>query len=278
MKNLVLTAALAASLCGLASGRAHAAMECGPMRFFAGDSGRNSVAHTSVGYDFKTGQWGIVHHMRDGRDYDRSTQYTMTNFDRTDAVLEWFGNGLSHPNIEMHGMVFLNDGRVWYKEVVYDLNAHKKVVGETVQDCGPAAAPAAPATTTASAPASNVDAVPIMIGESRAHINVMLGGRGVTMLIDTGATNSFLPADVAAQLLKSGAAVEGPLGKSQMANGEIVDTRNILVDTLTIGSHSLHIVRVGVGPVGAEPLLGFDVLSHLGKFSIDPERNQLTFN
>jgi predicted aspartyl protease len=120
--------------------------------------------------------------------------------------------------------------------------------------------------------------VPIIVQNNAAHILVTIGGRGVAMLLDTGATNAFLPASLANSLIAGGAAVETAPRRATIANGETIDVRQIMISFIIVGRHTITNVPVGVGPDNAEPLLGFDILSQIGKLTIDAANNQLQFN
>jgi predicted aspartyl protease len=123
------------------------------------------------------------------------------------------------------------------------------------------------------------DAVPIIVGDSRAYVSVMMGEHGVTMLIDSGATESLVVGPIASSLIASGAATETESSKASIADGTVIEHRNIIVKTLAIGSHTLHDVRMGVieNNENTENLLGFDILNRMGKFTIDTINAQLVF-
>ena len=85
-----------------------------------------------------------------------------------------------------------------------------------------------------------------------------------------------LPQSVAERLISSGQATEGPPTIVTYADGRKIDGRSVNVATVTIGGHVLHNVHAGVENDGAEPLLGFDALSHInGKFAINTTTSTL---
>ena len=118
--------------------------------------------------------------------------------------------------------------------------------------------------------------VPITINDRRARVPVSVGGMAITMLIDTGATSMVLTQSVADRLVSSEQATEGPPTVVTYADGRTANGRSIDVATVTIGGHVLHHVHAGVENDGAEPLLGFDALSHItGKFAINTNTSTL---
>jgi len=153
-----------AAVSAFAASQAHAAVDfnfsCGPMRFFAGDTGHAEYV-TSTDVARNGIYWTVIHHMSSGKSYSRRVQYDASDISGSNFD-EWGGVRVGHPNIVMHGVIGTDQGRVVYMEWVYDTSlpgkpgAVGKVVGHTAQDCGPASAPvsapveaAAPPTTSA---------------------------------------------------------------------------------------------------------------------------------
>jgi predicted aspartyl protease len=125
---------------------------------------------------------------------------------------------------------------------------------------------------------SPVDEVPLNVADNTMRLNVIVGGRSLTMVLDTGATHGSVPTSFGEKLLADGSAVEGPQTTVTLADNTTHKSRTIMVKSLTIGSHTVHDVRFGLEADDAEPLLGFGALSAFGKFSIDAERGVLTFS
>ena len=134
----------------------------------------------------------------------------------------------------------------------------------------------APAPTYA-APPTTSDDVPVLIGRNTIHAMVMVGGRSLGMLVDTGATNGSLPTEFADQLIRDGAATESEQEPFKMANGAIETGRTVIVNTVMIGNHTIRDVRFGVG--GDEPLLGLNALEAVSpSFKIDHDHGVLSFS
>src|SRR6516164_140260 len=95
-------AAVVAALCFAAPHGAHAELNCGPMNFAKGESGRNPVAYTTVNYD---GQWSVAHHMQNGDVYYRQNQYDIHLGLSGGNTVRWEGARQSNPDFYMKGMV-----------------------------------------------------------------------------------------------------------------------------------------------------------------------------
>jgi predicted aspartyl protease len=117
--------------------------------------------------------------------------------------------------------------------------------------------------------------VPIIVDRNEALVMVIIGGRSLGMMIDTGASLGSLPPAFADALIADGAATEGESMDFKLANGNVETNRTVVVNTVVIGSHTIHSVRFGVG--NGNPLLGFNALSAVGTFKIDPAHGVLTF-
>jgi clan AA aspartic protease (TIGR02281 family) len=133
----------------------------------------------------------------------------------------------------------------------------------------------APAPTYAAPPTR--DDVPVLVGHNTVEAMVIVGGRSLDMLVDTGATNGSLPTEFADQLIRDGAATESEQEPFKMANGAIKTGRTIIVNTVMIGNHTIHDIRFGVG--GDAPLLGLNALEAVsGSFKIDHDHGVLSFS
>jgi clan AA aspartic protease (TIGR02281 family) len=122
------------------------------------------------------------------------------------------------------------------------------------------------------------DAVPLLVMKNTAYINVLLGGRSLIMMVDTGASSGSVPTSFADTLIAEGVATEGEQGRFKLADGSIKTARTIIVANVVIGGHTIHNVEFGVAPDDAGSLLGFNALSAVGAFKIDPVRGVLTFS
>jgi clan AA aspartic protease (TIGR02281 family) len=109
------------------------------------------------------------------------------------------------------------------------------------------------------------------------RIDVELGSVTKRMLIDTGASGVSIPESVADRLLLQREAVEAESAIVTLANGSEERQRGVRILSVSIGGHVLHDIYANVAPGSSEPLLGFPVLNHVGRFTIDTNAGVLIF-
>ena len=104
-----------------------ASLTCGRAMIYIGDPGRgNPVVETEVGYTSDSvrsgsGQWSVLHTLRDGTVIDRSIQYVIVDQSNDDKT-QWSGPLMSRNNVFMVGEIrFMTaTGQPSYEEWVYD--------------------------------------------------------------------------------------------------------------------------------------------------------------
>jgi clan AA aspartic protease (TIGR02281 family) len=100
-------------------------------------------------------------------------------------------------------------------------------------------------------------------------------------LLDTGASEVQIPADVVLTLLRQKAIkVEDflPGATYSLADGSTVRSPRYTVRSLQIGSHRLTSVPASIGTLTSGPILGMSFLNRLEAFSIDTTRRVLIFH
>ena len=125
------------------------------------------------------------------------------------------------------------------------------------------------------APASGDDVPFIQIPGTGMMVMAIVGGHSLPMLVDTGAAMSSIPTALADRLIAEGHAQEAASGHMVTADGSSHYERTVIVDTLSLGSHSRSQVRVSVSD--GEALLGLPVLDATVRFTIDAQRGVLSF-
>jgi hypothetical protein len=285
-------ATVVAALYFAASHCAYAELNCGPMKFSKGESGRNPVAYTNISVE--NNQWYVAHHMQNGDVYYRQNQYNMgsvqvsARFKGNRSAMEWTGLRNSNSDFYMDGVLWASNGRWWYNEqVLY----RGKLVGDTTQDCGDvsnqppsppvvtaqaATPPPVPAPAPYTPPAS--DDVQFTLDNGAMFVSAAIGGRPVTMQVDTGANVCTVPESLANELIASGEATELQQSSSQLADGQFHTFRHISVSTLVVGNHWGKDIQMTVMPSGT-PLLSLPVLlsSGNGKFTVDAINRKIIF-
>jgi clan AA aspartic protease (TIGR02281 family) len=107
-------------------------------------------------------------------------------------------------------------------------------------------------------------------------LNVGVGDQTVTMLLDTGATNSVVTGAVADLLVRSGNARWAGEEPYSLADGSVTTVQTIVINEVRVGSHVVRNVKASVTP-NHTMLLGFSVLKAIGPFMIDTRTNELIF-
>jgi predicted aspartyl protease len=94
-------------------------------------------------------------------------------------------------------------------------------------------------------------------------------------LLDTGASNLLIPADVALTLIRAGALTSGDfIGKMpyQLADGSEGVSELVVLRQVRVGEHSARNVTAAISSLQAEPLLGQSFLSKFGTVTLDYNR------
>ena len=94
-------------------------------------------------------------------------------------------------------------------------------------------------------------------------------------LLDTGASDMVIPADIALTLIRAGALTSGDfIGKSRyrLADGSEAVSDVVSLRELQVGEHSVRNVTASISPLQGEPLLGQSFLSKFGTVTLDYKR------
>jgi gag-polyprotein putative aspartyl protease len=94
-------------------------------------------------------------------------------------------------------------------------------------------------------------------------------------LLDTGASDLVIPADVALTLIRAGALANGDfIGKSRyaLANGSEQVSDLVVIREVQVGDYSVRNVTASISPIQGEPLLGQSFLSKFGTVTLDYKR------
>jgi len=122
--------------------------------------------------------------------------------------------------------------------------------------------------------------IPIEIQGGTATVSVTLNGKlTLDFIIDSGATDVQIPADVVLTLFRTGSIVkEDFLGQQQyqLADGSTVPSPVFVIRSLKVGDKVLENVRASVASVNGSLLLGQSFLNRFNSWSVD-NRNRLLF-
>jgi hypothetical protein len=94
-------------------------------------------------------------------------------------------------------------------------------------------------------------------------------------LLDTGASDLVIPADLALTLMRAGALTSGDfIGKSRyrLASGAEEVSDLVVIREVQVGAHPVSNVTASISPPQGEPLLGQSFLSKFGAVTLDYKR------
>jgi gag-polyprotein putative aspartyl protease len=94
-------------------------------------------------------------------------------------------------------------------------------------------------------------------------------------LLDTGASDLAIPADVALTLVRAGALASGDfIGKDRytLANGSEEVREQVVIREVQVGDYAVRNVTATISPPQGEPLLGQSFLSKFGAVTLDYKR------
>jgi hypothetical protein len=143
--------------------------------------------------------------------------------------------------------------------------------------------PAAPAPpTTVTLPTSAATEVPLIEEAGTFKIPVLINGViELHFVLDSGASDVVIPADVVITLMRTGTLTESDFLGSKtyvLADGSPVPSRTFGIRTLKVGNRIIENVVGSIGDVRGDLLLGQSFLSKLNYWSIDNGRHVFMLN
>jgi predicted aspartyl protease len=130
--------------------------------------------------------------------------------------------------------------------------------------------------TRSSPPVQRPDEVQIEKLGDTYHVPVRINDTiTLPFLLDTGASDMVIPADVALTLIRAGALTSGDfIGKSRyrLADGSEAVSDVVSLREVQVGEHSVRNVTASVSSLQGEPLLGQSFLSKFGTVTLDYRR------
>jgi clan AA aspartic protease (TIGR02281 family) len=125
-------------------------------------------------------------------------------------------------------------------------------------------------------------AVPMVRDGGTFKVPVTINGQlTLEFVVDSGAADVSIPADVVMTLLRTGTITDADfLDKQtyQLADGSTVPSQRIVIHTLKIGDNTLENVVGSIAPAAGSLLLGQSFLGRFKAWSIDNQRRALILN
>jgi predicted aspartyl protease len=264
-------------------------LTCDRPQVMLGDDPRdpNPVTSVELSYVKADHAWRIFHHFQNGGVVSRTEQYAVVD-NSSSSKLQWSGSLNRNRNLHMVGEV-KPDG--YYYEWLYDRAKGDQLEMALRSKCN-VAAPKPTAETTSPMPERKVattretnvalatvkDSVPLHTTSNgeRLFIDALVGGNVVRMLLDTGAQAMQISSALAAKIVLEGQGSYGGMANFVMADGRMTKQQVLNVESVKIGTHTVHNVRAAVTD-DATPLMSFPVLNAIGAFKIDTRNNELVF-
>lgn len=256
-----------------------------PTQTMGANDGRNPVVQTMIGINGAT-SWFVDHRLQDGTIIHRADQYNMQPIPNT---VGWNGYLNKTNHLWMEGWLtnISNDSAetVIYNEALHDSAKGDAVIMRSYATCHalhdnkpkPAIKQYVPPVAPSESPVSHDSVSFTLTSKQQIIVSVGMGGWAVDMQLDTGANESSVGEDLANRLVRDGHAVAAGEGQVKLADGSVVTERRITVTAVTIGTHTVNNVTMGVVKDGVNMLLGLPVLNAIGKFTIDSANQRLTF-
>jgi clan AA aspartic protease (TIGR02281 family) len=125
---------------------------------------------------------------------------------------------------------------------------------------------------------ANADSVPLQSDGQSLNLEVGLGARTYTYMLDTGASDMTVTRSIADHLVLEGHAIRGESIPVVLADGSRHTEPTIVIDRVTVGTHTVENVVASVSSDNGMMLLGLSVLNRIGPFTVDAPHLTLTFN
>ena len=123
------------------------------------------------------------------------------------------------------------------------------------------------------------DEIPLTPTGGTYMVPVLLNGfLPIPFIVDSGAADISLPADVALTLIRTGTIEEDDyIGEARyrLGDGSVVKSSRFFLHQVKVGNHFFDHIAASVSPPESVPLLGQSLLSKIGSWSIDNERHLL---
>ncbi len=124
--------------------------------------------------------------------------------------------------------------------------------------------------------------MPLVQDEGTFAVPVTINGQlTLKFVVDSGASDVSIPADVVMTLLRTETIAEADfLGRQtyRLADGSTLPSQQFTIRSLKVGNRTLDNVIGSIAPVSGSLLLGQSFLSRFKSWSIDNERHALILN
>jgi hypothetical protein len=131
----------------------------------------------------------------------------------------------------------------------------------------------------AAAPGAQAETIQLEYNQGAYMVPVRINGQmTIPFVLDTGASDTAIPADVFMTLLRTATVKDSDfvgIGNYVMAYGSEQSSKRFLLRELRVGNHLVKNVIANVVPARGDPLLGQTFLSRLPSWTVDNARHLL---
>jgi clan AA aspartic protease (TIGR02281 family) len=272
-------AALAAS-----SANASIRLQCdAPIITTGAGTDANPIVSISVSQEGHVGgAWQIIYRLADGTAVSRSQQYHIADYSDASSS-KWKGQLRRNPNLWMVGEIFRDGASYRYREFIRDASRGGQVAMDMSARCvdDSFALPVSPRGVD-QAQIVGHETVPMLADGGTFKVPVTINGQlTLDFIVDSGAADVSIPADVVLTLVRTGTLAESDFLDSRtyrLADGSTIPSQRFLIRSLKVGDKVLENITGSVAPVAGSLLLGQSFLTRFKSWSIDNQRQALVLN
>ena len=244
----------------------------------------NPVVSISVSQEGNVGGgWQILHQLTDGTVVSRGQQYHIADYSDASST-KWKGQLRRNPNLWMVGEIFREGTGYRYREFIRNASTGGQVAMDMSARCVDDKVVAQPAFPRGvdQVLTGGHETVPMLADGGTFKVPVAINGQlTLDFIVDSGAADVSIPADVVLTLVRTGTLAESDFLNSRtyrLADGSTVPSQRFMIRSLRVGDKVLENVTGSVAPVAGGLLLGQSFLTRFKSWSIDNQRQALVLN
>lgn len=244
----------------------------------------NPVVSISVSQEGNVGGgWQILHLLADGTVVSRGQQYHIADYSDASST-KWKGQLRRNPNLWMVGEIFREGTGYRYREFIRNASTGGQIAMDMSARCVDDKVVAQPNFPRGvdQVLTGGHETISMLADGGTFKVPVSINGQlTLDFIVDSGAADVSIPADVVLTLIRTGTIAESDFLNSRtyrLADGSTVPSQRFLIRSLRVGDKVLENVTGSVAPVAGGLLLGQSFLTRFKSWSIDNQRQALVLN
>ena len=244
----------------------------------------NPVVSISVSQEGNVGGgWQILHKLTDGTVVSRGQQYHIADYSDASST-KWKGQLRRNPNLWMVGEIFREGTGYRYREFIRNASTGGQIAMDMSARCVDDKVVAQPNFPRGvdQVLTGGHETISMLADGGTFKVPVSINGQlTLDFIVDSGAADVSIPADVVLTLVRTGTLAESDFLDSRtyrLADGSTVPSQRFLIRSLRVGDKVLENVTGSVAPVAGGLLLGQSFLTRFKSWSIDNQRQALVLN